>query len=157
MWLIVAASVKVLAVAVGMSCLYLLFLYENREQKVQNLLEEWWIRLDDQKNSILAWHTLFMREVAKSVTWQLDLLFGRTLVSYQSFSVSLLFTLGFASLFLVFYPPLEWWIRASLVFSGGVSFYALFKCATAPLLGTLGVVRGWCWLTVLSDGLCPIS
>jgi hypothetical protein len=49
------------------------FLYEDDEKKLQNHIEEWWIRVDDYKNQALSVQTAF----AKAVTEVTNLGFDR--------------------------------------------------------------------------------
>lgn len=65
-----------------------LFLYEPEQGKIENRLEEWWVRLDDQRDAAVSRHTAFMREVARLVGQGFDRLFGHQLFSVQAFGVS---------------------------------------------------------------------
>jgi hypothetical protein len=70
------------------------FLYEDAEGRIQNRLEEWWIRLDDARHRAVTRHTAFLRLVAESTTRALDHVLGRRLMSAQAVSVSALLSLA---------------------------------------------------------------
>lgn len=82
-------ALRVLAGIVGATAIYAaLFLYEDEQGKIENRLEEWWIRLDDQRNAAVSRHTAFVREVARLAGQGFDRLFGQKLFSLRAFSVS---------------------------------------------------------------------
>jgi hypothetical protein len=59
-------ALRVLAGVAGAMAIYAaLFLYEDEQGKIENKLEEWWVRLDDGRNAAVSRHTAFMREVAR--------------------------------------------------------------------------------------------
>lgn len=74
------------------------FLYEDEEGKIQNVLEDLWVKIDDNRNKLLSRHTVFMRVVAETTDSIFNRLFGKKLFSRRA-----LFYLSFfsyASLFL---------------------------------------------------------
>jgi len=71
-----------------------LFLYEDEHGKVQNTLEEWWIRLREKQTELLARHTVFMREVARLEKRVFDRLFGERLISLRAIGVSQSYSLA---------------------------------------------------------------
>ena len=92
--------IRFIALVAGLCCLYLsLFLYENQQGKIQNSLENVWIRIDDLQKNYLARHIAFFRITATLVGSALSRLFGNNLVSIQSIGVCVCF--AFASLNLV--------------------------------------------------------
>ena len=58
-------------------CAYL-FLYEDEEGKVQNKIEEWWIKLSDKQTASRSKVAAFMQEVARLTGSGFDRLFGRS-------------------------------------------------------------------------------
>jgi hypothetical protein len=87
---LVHIALRVLAGVTGALSLYAaLFLYEDEQGKVQNKLEEWWVRVRDTQTVALSRQASFMREVARMATVGFDRLFGERLFSLRSFTVSL--------------------------------------------------------------------
>jgi hypothetical protein len=98
---IIIRLVRILAFAGGISCLYAgTLLYEDELGRVQNKLEEWWVRFDDQQRVALSKAALFMRATVTLTGRLLDGIFGEELISFRSLSVSTCFSL--ASMLLVF-------------------------------------------------------
>jgi hypothetical protein len=92
MWDVSIIILRVVALPAGLLLLYSLFLYEEQEREldkqVQNLLSEWWVKIDDAKDYTLSVHTAFMQEVARLTTAGFDRLFGNRIISLQSVGVS---------------------------------------------------------------------
>lgn len=76
-----------------------LFLYEDGEGKIQNVLEESWIRLMYTRDSALSKEAAFIRGIARMAGRGFDSLLGDRLWSFQMVGVSICFSL--ASFFLV--------------------------------------------------------
>ncbi len=95
-------ALRVIALIVGLICIYsALFLYENEQGKVQSTLEDWWLRIDEKQHSWLSRHTTFMREVADLVGRAFDQLFGKRIISFQSVSVSTCYSIASFGLALI--------------------------------------------------------
>ncbi len=75
-----------------------LFLHENEEGRIQNKLEEWWIKLSDREKQSRSRAVAFMQDVAKSTGAGFDLLLGKRLRSLRVVFISISFSL--ASIFL---------------------------------------------------------
>ncbi len=89
MWYPITTALRILAFLSGLLCIYAaLFIYENEQGKIQSVLEELWLRIDDRRQTFLSRHTLFMREVARFTESRFDRLFGKKLFSLQSVAVS---------------------------------------------------------------------
>ena len=73
----------------GVLLFYASLSYETEEGKIQNLLEEWWIKVDDYKRQALSKHIAFLKTLAAVSTRILDQLFGPSLISLQAIGVSL--------------------------------------------------------------------
>jgi hypothetical protein len=79
------------------------FLYEDEQGKVQSILEDWWIKIEDVKRGALSRHTIFMSGVAQIADSVLNRIFGKKLFSLQSLSVSAclsIASLGLAEIYL---------------------------------------------------------
>ena len=64
------------------------FLYGDQYGRIQNKLEEWWLRLSDRQKLAVSWNTAFVREIAGLETRMFDRLFGKTLASFRAIGVS---------------------------------------------------------------------
>lgn len=73
----------------GVLLFYASLSYETEEGKIQNLLEEWWIKVDDYQRQALSKHIAFLKMLASVSTRVLDQLFGPSLMSPQAIGVSL--------------------------------------------------------------------
>ena len=63
----------------GLLCIYLAtFLYETQEGKVQNLLEDLWVRIEDLKLAALSRQTAFVRVVAERYGVRISAIVWRT-------------------------------------------------------------------------------
>jgi len=63
-----------------------LFLYEDEERRIQNKVEEWWIKLSDLQRASRSRAVAFMQEVAKLTGRGFDSVMGERLLSYASSS-----------------------------------------------------------------------
>jgi hypothetical protein len=70
------------------------FLYEDEECKIQNRLEDWWIRLSDRSDEALDRHVLFMQEISRLASTLMDKLFGDELLSVRAFSVQTCYSIA---------------------------------------------------------------
>jgi hypothetical protein len=93
------------SLASGLLLLYgALFLYEDEEGKLQNTIENWWIRLDDLRRRVVSRHNAFLSVVAEVATKFFDRLLGPQLLSlHQIFVVGCL-----ALMSLVAYAYVSW-------------------------------------------------
>jgi hypothetical protein len=82
-----------------------LFLYENEEGRIQNKLEEWWIRLSDRGKEPRSWAAAFMQDVADSTGRGFDRLLGKRLLSLRFIFVSISFSIASAFLFVFLVWP----------------------------------------------------
>src|SRR5688500_723937 len=71
-----------------------LFLYEDEQGKVQNKLEDLWIKIDVRHHVALSKHTVFMRVVADYTARTLSKLFGEKFFSLRFLGVSICFSLA---------------------------------------------------------------
>lgn len=81
------------------------FIREDEEGKVQNRLEEWWIRLMYRRDAELSRAARFMRGIATLSSRAFDSVLGKSLWSFQAVGASLWFSLaslGIAILFMSF-------------------------------------------------------
>jgi hypothetical protein len=99
-WKYLLLAFRLLSVLGGLILLYsAFFLYEDEHGKIQNRLENIWIRINDYRSAALSKHLGFMRLVSSSTARLLDNVFGKDLISVKFVGVSICFS--FASLFLV--------------------------------------------------------
>ncbi|KAB2835781.1 MAG: hypothetical protein F9K48_03530 [Candidatus Brocadia sp.] len=86
---------RFLLITASVFCFYIAFLlYEDEEGKLQNKLEEWWIKINDAKSTSLSRQTRFMRHVSGLVCSWIDRIFGKQLFSLQSAGSSLWYSLA---------------------------------------------------------------
>ncbi len=90
-------GLRTIAFCAGTLLFYSIFLYEDENTRVQSSLEDWWIRLEDQKQAALNRQTVFVREIARSIDHFLDGLLGRNLLSVRAVSISVCYSLSTAS------------------------------------------------------------
>jgi len=82
-------SLRIVAgLAGGLSLYAALFLYEDEQGRIQNKLEEWWVKLRDQEDSAISRHAAFMRAVARLATHGFDRVFGERVFSFRALWVS---------------------------------------------------------------------
>jgi len=55
----------------GVLLIYLSFSYETEDGKIQNRLEEWWIRVSDYRNQLLSRHVAFIKMLARCDNWHI--------------------------------------------------------------------------------------
>jgi hypothetical protein len=129
------------------------FLYEDEEGKIQNRLEEAWVRVDDARAKALSVSTAFVKEVARLSALLFNALFGLKLFSFRAAAVSI--CLSTASVFFCALTvivaghqkqPFQQWLFAWCL---GIAFLIL---GAYPAFKKLGE-RMWIWwcalLTVL--------
>ncbi len=52
----------------GILLIYASLSYETEDGKIQSLLEEWWIRIDDLRQKVISFHVAFMRVLASLIS-----------------------------------------------------------------------------------------
>jgi hypothetical protein len=83
---------RVMAGVVGVVLLYgALFLHEDEECRLQNILVEWWLRLDNMRGRLTKAHLDFVNATARSALGLFTEVFGAKLVSTQSIAVASLY------------------------------------------------------------------
>jgi hypothetical protein len=93
MWHVVHLLLRAVLHILGLFCLLTsLLLYTDEEGKIQNRLEDFWVRVDDYQRLALSRHAAFMVEVAKLETGLFDYLFGHKLISLQAVTISICFS-----------------------------------------------------------------
>src|SRR5882724_7599567 len=79
----------------GLCCLYLgLALTEDEEGKLQNRLEEFWIRVSDLQSAAISVQVAFLKQLAILLGAALDKIFGTPLFSQKSVIASIWFSLA---------------------------------------------------------------
>jgi len=93
-------TLRVLSITAGAILIFAaLFLREYEERTVENILEEWWIRIDDLQRTLVSRHVALVRVAATFAARALDSLFGYEIMSLRAACVS--GCLSFLSLYLV--------------------------------------------------------
>jgi len=106
--------IQLLLPSLGALLLYSsLFLYEDEEGMVQNILEDWWVQLDDLRQSTGLRIFSLIKHLAGILSAALDRLFGDDLWSMKAAAISLYLLIGSVSLCIL------------LVFLFGISYSTL--------------------------------
>lgn len=123
-----------------------LFTYEDEQGRLQNRLDELWIRVDEMRRAATAGHTAFLKSAISLVNAGLDSLYGPKLLSPRSLAVTLSYSIGSLHLLVSYYA------YSSPNF-GDVMFFGI-----AILLGTsvlfvkqARMVSTWSWTIILLD------
>ncbi len=84
---------------IGLMCLYLAFFsFEYEQIKIQNKLEEWWIKIDDKKEIFNVRLTKFLKWVSQLTTIVINKYFGNKIFSFQSAWVAFFYIQGFSNI-----------------------------------------------------------
>jgi hypothetical protein len=103
--------VKSFMACFGVLSIYAAFLYEDRERRVQSILEDSWVRLHDTRTTALSLQAAFMREVARLISRAFDYLFGKELLSSQVVTISVTYSAATFSLVQgLFLSRDYWWV-----------------------------------------------
>jgi hypothetical protein len=135
-------ALKYLSILLGLLSLYIsAVLYEDEEGRIQNRLEEWWIRLADKEKAAVSKHVEVVRKLARLTMLAFDTLFGKKLFSWSGFIMSCLVSLASYNLYVLAKMAINVYVFAntSLIDWGAVAKYgglsSFFLCfATAPLI-----------------------
>jgi hypothetical protein len=96
---------RILAIIIGALLIYAsIFLYEDEDGKIQNLLEDWWVKISDAKKFALSKHTAFMRVIADLMTLGFNRFFGESFFSLQSVGVSACYAMALLNLTIFIIP-----------------------------------------------------
>jgi len=77
-------------------------LYEDEQGRLQNKLEEWWVKVSDRQSTAVSRYAAFMQEIAKLATSAFDHLLGKKVFSLRAIRVSIMFSAGSYCLFMFF-------------------------------------------------------
>lgn len=154
-WITIAVMLRGCVVLLGLFFVYAaVFVYEDEQGKLQNMLEDWWVQIEDAKQTVLSKHTAFMRYIADLITSAINRLFGVRLLSLQSLGVSAFYC--YASSLLVFcFASAFFWDSESIIL---IVLFVPF-IAGCLVLGSLPVFLSsivWkiIWATVIGGFLC---
>lgn len=126
-----------------------LFMYEDEKGRLQNRLEELWIRIDDRQRAAVARHIAFLKAVLGLLNRGLDTLFGAKIFSLRSIAVT--FCYSQASLLLLLPHTLG-------DFDAKVSLRAAAYFAFLVILGTSSImIKGKKALAIWSCSIIAIG
>jgi hypothetical protein len=106
----------------GTALLYIAaFLYEDDERRIENRLQEFWVRVDDLAKQSLSKHAAFLQEISRFTDGVFDRIFGHELLSFRALSVSSGFSAGsFLISIPLFFPevlsPFHFWLSRLVLF-----------------------------------------
>jgi hypothetical protein len=89
--------------------------YDSEDALVQNILENWWVRIDDLKITALSSHVAFMKGAAEFASATLDRVFGRKLISIRTISVTGCLSLASLNLLTTFIQNNHFLLRRQLL------------------------------------------
>jgi hypothetical protein len=72
----------------GILLVYAALSYETEDGKIQSVLEDWWLRIDDFRQQAISSHIAFMKVLASVMTRFMNKLFGARMFSLQSIGVA---------------------------------------------------------------------
>jgi len=97
-----AIAIQILGILAGSLCLYIaFFLYEDEESRVQNALENFWIRVNDRSDRASTFIRHLVTEAAGLSSRAFDAIFGPTLFSMRAVGVSFSYALASMSVYLI--------------------------------------------------------
>ncbi len=95
-----STALRLLSLLIAVVLLYLaLFLYEDENGRLQNRLEEWWIKTHDAHIATVSFHLRFLRGFASFAERGMSVVFGERVISVRALGVSLCFALASANLY----------------------------------------------------------
>jgi hypothetical protein len=103
-----SSVVWILLKVISLSLIYLVFLYEDEEGRIQDRVTEWWIRIDDARMTSLSWAATFMQGAARIATKAIDYSFGIQAISFRLFGTSFFFSIASLQLLIDFAPRPRW-------------------------------------------------
>jgi hypothetical protein len=77
---------------IGVLLIYASLSYETEDGKIQNLLELWWVKVDDFKKQALSRHVAFIKTLASVLTAIFNRLFDTRTFSVESLGVSICYS-----------------------------------------------------------------
>jgi hypothetical protein len=136
-----------------------IFLYEDEEGKIQNRLEDLWLKVDDFQHLALSKHVALMRMIAGLMNTGFNWVFGKKLVSVESVAVSYCYSLASIDLVLVLvvlrWNPTQFSYRvlfsaiSYLMFGTAFAYFRDSKWGRAICFGSLFVI-------ILKTDLIPL-
>jgi len=94
---------KIIIALIGLLCLYFAFFaYETEQGKIQNKLEEWWVKIDDTKEITNTSLIKFLRRISLFTTISINKIFGEKIFSFQSAWVSVFYLNGVITIYFAF-------------------------------------------------------
>jgi hypothetical protein len=97
-----------------------LFLYETQEGRLQNRLEELWVRVDDLSKTAMTKEQAVIQQTSQMLSKALDGLFGKKLLSLKSVATSFGLSTTSISIFILMLEP-NWWSLTISVISFSLS------------------------------------
>jgi hypothetical protein len=137
-----------LAGGIGVLLVYsALFLYENEEGRLQNILESWWLQISQIRSKIVSKETAFVKTVTAITSNCFDRVFGTHLLGPRALSTSVCYSLASGIL------------TMTLLFVGWITVrrtcILVFSSAFFLILGTIKPFAAsraghWLWLATIA-------
>jgi hypothetical protein len=133
-----------------------LFLYEDQERRLQNTLEDLWVRVTDRQRAAVSRHVSFMTEVARLEASGFDRVFGKKLLSLRALSTSICFSVvSYDLLMIIFDPDLTqplYWQTGCIYLVLGILQITFPKLAESRLWNSLLIISTIIILVTLTVG-----
>ncbi|MEM7474249.1 MAG: hypothetical protein AAF483_04595 [Planctomycetota bacterium] len=141
----ISTVASLLGISVGSCLLYIsIFLYDDEHGKIQNSLEDWWLRLQDYGDASVGRHIAFSQLLADSLGTRLAKWFGERMCSIRAFAVSSAYSmaaLGAVIFLLMLYLFLNQYADRSVA---PVAYFAFPAAIVYP--GAMLAALVWCIL-----------
>src|SRR6185369_7247966 len=112
----ISYCLRALAISSGIILCYVgFFIYEDEDAKVQNVLENWWVRIDDLKSTTVSIHLAFMKAAAGFASATLDRIFGARIISIRTISLTACLSLSSLNMLTVFIQNNHYTLRHQLI------------------------------------------
>ena len=102
--LVASRVVWLLLKPVSHCLIYLAFLSEDEEGRVQDRVADWWVRLDDARSASVSWAAAFLQEAARLTARVIDYVFGSRPISLRIIGTSYCFSLASIKFAMSFTP-----------------------------------------------------
>jgi len=155
MWEVLIAASRVLGLISGLVFIYIaIFLYEDEEGKIQNVLENMWLKIEERRTAAISRHTGFIRIASGLIENVFDRVLGRTPVSSQSVGVSACLSIASIYLLVLVAPgifPFGYILNHRTRMFFLVSLFLYLVLAVLPTwIHRRSLIAVWFWAVLLS-------
>jgi hypothetical protein len=157
MWIFTTYALRFAALLGGLLLIYVaVFLYENEQGRIQNALEDIWLKIADLQESTVSQHVAFMRIVARVTNSGLDTLLGRKLFSLRSIGVAVCYSLASVLLVDLGFSIMEHWPTGSKLILFVLILFLLAYSTLPRYINRPLILRVWFSFIIISYMLINI-